>query len=85
MLDIDYGRCVVCQLCIEACPTGAMSPSSDWAFGVARRVLILIWKADANAVARDRRQKRVAHFGAACISATSMPAHATAASRSCRP
>ena len=33
-LDVDYGRCVVCQLCIEACPTGAMAPSSDWAFGV---------------------------------------------------
>jgi len=36
-LDVDYGRCVVCQLCTEACPTGAMSPSTDWAFGVRRR------------------------------------------------
>ncbi len=36
-LDVDYGRCVVCQLCTEACPTGAMSPSSDWAFGVRSR------------------------------------------------
>jgi Ni,Fe-hydrogenase III small subunit len=41
-LDIDYGRCVVCQLCTEACPTGAMSPSSDWAFGVRSRT-DLIW------------------------------------------
>ena len=24
-LDIDYGRCVVCQLCTEACPTSAMA------------------------------------------------------------
>ena len=24
-LDVDYGRCVVCQLCTEACPTGAMT------------------------------------------------------------
>ena len=24
-LDVDYGRCVVCQLCTEACPTGAMA------------------------------------------------------------
>lgn len=36
-LEIDYGRCVVCQLCTEACPTGAMSASSDWAFGVRQR------------------------------------------------
>lgn len=36
-LEVDYGRCVVCQLCTEACPTGAMSPSRDWAFGVRRR------------------------------------------------
>ena len=21
-LDVDYGRCVVCQLCVEACPGG---------------------------------------------------------------
>ena len=36
-LEVDYGRCVVCQLCTEACPTGAMSASHDWAFGVRRR------------------------------------------------
>src|SRR5487761_1548018 len=36
-LNIDYGRCVVCQLCTEACPTGALTPSADWAFGVRRR------------------------------------------------
>jgi len=36
-LAIDYGRCVVCQLCTEACPTGAMTPSGDWAFGVRER------------------------------------------------
>jgi formate hydrogenlyase subunit 7 len=42
-LDVDYGRCVVCQLCTEACPTGAMATSSDWAFG-ARRREDLIWK-----------------------------------------
>ena len=41
-LDIDYGRCVVCQLCTEACPTGALTPSTDWAFGVARRE-DLVW------------------------------------------
>jgi len=36
-LDVDYGRCVVCQLCTEACPTGAMSKSFDWAFGTRQR------------------------------------------------
>jgi formate hydrogenlyase subunit 6/NADH:ubiquinone oxidoreductase subunit I len=41
-LDIDYGRCVVCQLCTEACPTEAMVPSADWAFGVRRRE-DLVW------------------------------------------
>jgi Ni,Fe-hydrogenase III small subunit/ferredoxin len=42
-LDVDYGRCVVCQLCTEACPTGAMVPSADWAFGVKRRE-DLVWR-----------------------------------------
>lgn len=41
-LEVDYGSCVVCQLCTEACPTGAMSPSHDWAFGVRRRE-DLVW------------------------------------------
>ena len=82
-LDVDYGRCVVCQLCTEACPTGAMSPSSDWAFG-ARARDDLIWKADAgNAPARAVR-RRDAHSGAACMSATSTPARATAANPNCR-
>ncbi len=47
-LDVDYGRCVVCQLCIEACSTGAMTPSSDWAFGARSRV-DLNWSADPTA------------------------------------
>jgi len=47
-LDIDYGRCVVCQHCVEACPTGAMALSSDWAFGVRARD-DLVWKQDASA------------------------------------
>ena len=43
-LEVDYGRCVVCQLCTEACPTGAMAASTDWAFGVTRRE-DLVWSA----------------------------------------
>jgi len=34
---VDYGRCVVCQLCVEACPSGAAESSFDWAFGVRDR------------------------------------------------
>lgn len=41
-LAVDYGRCVVCQLCTEVCPTGAMQPSGDWAFGVRDRA-DLVW------------------------------------------
>jgi Ni,Fe-hydrogenase III small subunit/Pyruvate/2-oxoacid:ferredoxin oxidoreductase delta subunit len=36
-LEVDYGRCVVCQLCVEACPTGAANTSYDWAFGTRDR------------------------------------------------
>ena len=41
-LAVDYGRCIVCNLCTEACPTGAMEPSNDWAFGVRERA-DLVW------------------------------------------
>lgn len=41
-LNVDYGRCVVCQMCVEVCPTGAFTASSDWAFGVRRRE-DLVW------------------------------------------
>lgn len=36
-LAVDYGRCVACQLCVEACPEGAVETSFDWAFGVRNR------------------------------------------------
>jgi Ni,Fe-hydrogenase III small subunit/NAD-dependent dihydropyrimidine dehydrogenase PreA subunit len=36
-IEVDYGRCVVCQLCVEACPTGAADYSFDWAFGATDR------------------------------------------------
>lgn len=35
--EVDWGRCIVCQRCTEVCPTGAFTPSEDWAVGVARR------------------------------------------------
>jgi formate hydrogenlyase subunit 7 len=36
-IDLDYGKCIVCQLCVEACPNDAMQASHDWAFGVCDR------------------------------------------------
>jgi len=36
-LNVDYGRCVACQLCVEVCPTGAMEATNDWAFAVHER------------------------------------------------
>jgi Ni,Fe-hydrogenase III small subunit/formate hydrogenlyase subunit 6/NADH:ubiquinone oxidoreductase subunit I len=41
-VNIDYGRCVACQMCVEHCPTGAVTSSNDWAFGVRRRE-DLVW------------------------------------------
>ncbi len=36
-LNMDYGRCIACQMCVEVCPTGAMETSRDWAFAVRDR------------------------------------------------
>lgn len=41
-LEVDYGRCVACQLCVEACPTGAATTSFDWAFGVRERADLVL-------------------------------------------
>jgi Ni,Fe-hydrogenase III small subunit/Pyruvate/2-oxoacid:ferredoxin oxidoreductase delta subunit len=41
-LAIDYGRCVVCQLCVEACPAEAAIASFDWAFGTRQRSDLLL-------------------------------------------
>jgi formate hydrogenlyase subunit 7 len=41
-VQVDYGRCVTCQMCVEVCPTGAFTASNDWAFGVRRRE-DLVW------------------------------------------
>jgi len=41
-LAVDYGRCVVCQLCVEACPAEAATASFDWAFGVRDRSDLLL-------------------------------------------
>ena len=41
-LAVDYGRCVACQLCVEACPAKAATASFDWAFGVRERGDLLL-------------------------------------------
>ncbi len=57
-LSVDYGRCVVCQLCTEACPSGAMTSSNDWAFGVSNRA-DLFWSSEPAAPrAAQTRERR---------------------------
>src|SRR3990167_7151048 len=43
-LQVDYGACINCQLCTEVCPTGAMSKSNDWDFGVKKREDLIFQK-----------------------------------------
>ena len=60
-VTVDYGRCVVCQLCVEACPTGAFTSSDEWAFGSRRRDE-LVWRqvaASADGMRLEREIRRV--------------------------
>jgi formate hydrogenlyase subunit 7 len=60
-LSVDYGRCVACQLCVEACPTGAFTSSNDWAFGSRCRE-DLVWTrtaASASGMTLTREIRRV--------------------------
>lgn len=52
-LTMDYGKCIGCQLCTEACPNGALQTSNQWAFGVRRRE-DLVWT---NALATQEAQQ----------------------------
>jgi Ni,Fe-hydrogenase III small subunit/NAD-dependent dihydropyrimidine dehydrogenase PreA subunit len=62
-LEIDYGRCVVCQLCVEACPAGAMAKSENWAFGVRDRSdLLLDDTQERTAVAEKPRSRSPRQF-----------------------
>jgi Ni,Fe-hydrogenase III small subunit/ferredoxin len=47
-LAVDFGRCIVCQLCVEACPSDAVTASFDWAFGVRDRSDLLLEDHDAS-------------------------------------
>lgn len=56
-IEVDYGRCVVCQLCVEACPSGAVTASFDWAFGTRQRSELILSSNDASSVENDTRFK----------------------------
>lgn len=47
LAELDYGRCVACQLCVESCPSGTLQSSHEWAFGVRERE-DLRWSLDAD-------------------------------------
>ncbi len=49
-LEVDYGRCVVCQLCVEVCPTDAATTSRDWAFGTRDRFDLLFSNDDVHII-----------------------------------
>ncbi|HTV87719.1 MAG TPA: NADH-quinone oxidoreductase subunit NuoB [Stellaceae bacterium] len=57
-LQVDYGRCVVCQLCVEACPSQAATASFDWAFGVRQRADLLLDPAAAPTAKRETGMER---------------------------
>ena len=65
--EVDWCRCIVCQLCTEACPTGAFTQSEDWALGVKQRD-DLVWAetlasgAASDLAERTRQPFRLAHL-----------------------
>jgi Ni,Fe-hydrogenase III small subunit/Pyruvate/2-oxoacid:ferredoxin oxidoreductase delta subunit len=46
-LEVDYGRCVACQLCVDVCPAEAATASFDWAFGARARSALVLGSRDA--------------------------------------
>lgn len=58
-LEIDYGRCVVCQLCTEHCPNDALEKSNDWAMAVRDRA-DLRWQHALTSAQGQRLGRRVA-------------------------
>lgn len=59
---VDYGRCIVCQLCVEACASEAMQASGDWAFAVRDRQ-DLRWQEALGSPMAAALQKEISHFG----------------------
>jgi Ni,Fe-hydrogenase III small subunit/ferredoxin len=61
-LRLDYGKCIACQLCTEACPNDALSKSHDWAFGVRNREDLVWAEALASAPAQELKNGIGKHF-----------------------
>lgn len=62
-IDIDYGKCIACQLCTEACPDGVLVPSQDWAFGVRNREDLVWAEVLSSEPAQDLKQRIRRYFG----------------------
>ncbi|WP_027796236.1 NADH-quinone oxidoreductase subunit NuoB [Paraburkholderia acidipaludis] len=60
--EVDWGRCIVCQRCVEVCPTGAFTTSGDWALGVRERD-DLIWHEASQRIAREVVERERRQFG----------------------
>jgi formate hydrogenlyase subunit 7 len=61
-LSLDYGKCVVCQMCTEFCPHQAMEKSGDWAFAVSKRADLIWDEALASPAAHQLTQKIQSSF-----------------------
>lgn len=55
---LDYGRCVACQLCVEACPAGTLEGSAAWAYGVRERA-DLAWSLEPQELAQERLARHI--------------------------
>jgi Ni,Fe-hydrogenase III small subunit/ferredoxin len=61
-LVVDYGCCVVCQLCVDACPSDAARSSFDWAFGVRERSDLVLDATQAAGFTNGTRAESRANF-----------------------
>ena len=55
-VQLDYARCVGCQLCTEVCPEPAFTPSHDWAFGVRDKADLLHVVSEQNALPSEKEE-----------------------------
>ena len=53
LAELEYGRCIACQLCVEVCPSGTLQSSEAWAFGVRERA-DLQWSLEPQALAAEK-------------------------------